>query len=239
MVYQPSRLGKRHPAWRHRPPSLDRRKQEQRRVLSRQREQLRRERQRLAAQGRSLCLTQGIGLRGEWWKAPLTLPDWLEARLAVWRQLITAVETLLETLTQQVEALAPKERPKGLGPLTLGLLIAELCDWSRFKNRKQIGSYTGLCGGVSSSGQSHCDLSITKAGNARVRWALIELAWRMVLYQPQCKAVQRWRHLLLNPKAATRQKKRALVALARQLAVDIWRWQTGKATPEQLGWVMV
>ena len=28
------------------------------------------------------------------------------------------------------------------------MLIAELCDWSRFKNRKQIGSYTGLCGGV-------------------------------------------------------------------------------------------
>ena len=91
----------------------------------------------------------------------------------------------------------------------------------------------------SSSGQSHCDLSITKAGNARVRWALIELAWRMVLYQPQSKAVQRWGHLLLNPKAATRQKKRALVALARQLAVDLWRWQTGKVTPEQLGWVMV
>ena len=213
--------------------------EEQRRALSRQREQLRRERQRLAAQGRSLCLTQGIRLRGEWWKAQLTLPDWLEPRLAVWRQLIHAVEDLLEALTKQVEALAPKERPKGLGPLTLGMLIAELCDWSRFKNRKQIGSYTGLCGGVSSSGQSHCDLSITKAGNARVRWALIELAWRMVLYQPQSKAVQRWRHVLLNPKAAARQKKRALVALARQLAVDLWRWQTGKVTPEQLGWVMV
>ena len=61
--------------------------EEQRRALSRQREQLRRERQRLAAQGRSLCLTQGIRLRGEWWKAPLTLPDWLEERLAIWRQL--------------------------------------------------------------------------------------------------------------------------------------------------------
>jgi len=115
MVYQPSRLGKRHPAWRHRPPSLDRRKQEQRGSFPASANSLRRERQRLAAQGRSLCLTQGIGLRGEWWKAPLTLPDWLEARLAVWRQLITAVETPLETLTQQVEALAPKERPKGLG----------------------------------------------------------------------------------------------------------------------------
>ena len=213
--------------------------EEQRRALSRQREQLRRERQRLAAQGRSLCLTQGIRLRGEWWKAPLNLPDWLAARLDIWRQLINTVEALLEALTKPVEALAPKERPKGLGPLTLGMLIAELCDWSRFKNRKQIGSYTGLCGGVSSSGQSHCDLSITKAGNARVRWTLIELAWRMVLYQPQCRAVQRWRHLLLNPKAAARQKKRALVALARQLAVDLWRWQTGKVTPEQLGWVMV
>jgi transposase len=213
--------------------------EEERRALSRQREQLRRERQRLAAQGRSLCLTQGIRLRGEWWQAPLTLPDWLEGRLNVWRQLIAAVEEQLEVLTKQVEALAPKQRPKGLGPLTLGLLIAELCDWSRFKNRKQVGSYTGLCGGVSSSGPSHCDLSITKAGNARVRWALIELAWRMVLYQPQCKAVQRWHHLLLNPKAAGRQKKRALVALARQLAVDIWRWQTGRVTPQQLGWVMV
>jgi transposase len=213
--------------------------EEQRRALSRQREQLRRERQRLAAQGRSLCLTQGIRLRGSWWKVQLTLPDWLAQRLSVWRQLIVAVEGQLAALTQQVEALAPKSRPKGLGPLTLGMLSAELCDWSRFRNRKQIGSYTGLCGGVSSSGQSHCDLSITKAGNARVRWLLVELAWRMVLYQPQCRAVQRWRHVLLNPQAALRQRKRALIALARQLAVDIWRWQTGKVTPEQLGWVMV
>ena len=44
---------------------------------------------------------------------------------------------------------------------------------------------------------------------------------------------------LLNPQAALRQRKRALIALARQLAVDLWRWQTGKVTPEQLGWVMV
>jgi transposase len=213
--------------------------EEQRRALSRQREQLRRERQRLAAQGRSLCLTQGYRLRGEWWQAPLSLPQWLMQRLEVWRQLIQAVETQLEELTKAVEALAPKERPKGLGPLTFGTLLAELCDWTRFKNRKQIGSYTGLCGGVSSSGQSHCDLSITKAGNARVRWALVELAWRMVRFQPQCQAVQRWKHVLLVPQAAARQKKRALVALARQLAVDLWRWQTGKVTPAQLGWVMV
>ena len=166
--------------------------EEQRRGLSRQREQLRRERQRLAAQGRSLCLTQGIRLRGEW--STQKLPSRMVGpRLDVWRKLIAAVEEQLDALTKQVEALAPKVRPKGLGPLTLGMLLAELCNWSRFKNRKQIGSYTGLCGGVSSSGLSHCELSITKAGNARVRWSLVELAWRMVFYQPQSKAVQRWK----------------------------------------------
>ena len=103
--------------------------EEQRRaLLPRQREQLRRERQRLAAQGRSLCLTQGIRLRGEWWSQTLTLPEWMTPRLDVWRKLIAAVEEQLDVLTKQVEALAPKERPKGLGPLTLGILLAELCD---------------------------------------------------------------------------------------------------------------
>ena len=43
-------------------------------------------------------------------------------RMSVWRQLIVAVEGQLAALTKQVEALAPKERPKGLGPLTLGML---------------------------------------------------------------------------------------------------------------------
>jgi len=94
--------------------------EEQRRALSRQREQLRRERQRLAAQGRSLALTQGLRLRGEWWSQPLALPEWLRPRLEVWRKLIAAVQEQLDVLTQQVEALAPTVRPKGAGPLTLG-----------------------------------------------------------------------------------------------------------------------
>ena len=148
--------------------------------------------QRLAAQGRSLALTQGYRLRGEWWCAALTLPDWLQQRLEVWRQLILAVEEQLDCLTKQVEALAPKERPKGLGPLTLATLIAELCDWNRFKNGKQIGSYTGLCGGVSQFGAKPLrPVHHQGRQRARVRWALIELAWRMVRFQSQCKAVQR------------------------------------------------
>jgi transposase len=94
--------------------------EEQRRALFRQREQLRRERQRLAAQGRSLCLTQGIRLRGEWWKAQLTLPDWLEPRLAVWRQLIHAVEALLEALTKQVRGAGSQGTAQGSGSAHVG-----------------------------------------------------------------------------------------------------------------------
>jgi transposase len=47
-----------------------------------------------------------------------------------------------------------------------------------------------------------------------------------------------WKSVLLNPKAHARARKRAIIAFARQLFIDLWRWQTGRRTPEQLGWVM-
>ena len=110
--------------------------------------------------------------------------------------------------------------------------------WESFKKARQVGGYTGLCGGVSSSGPHHLDLSITKTGNSRFRRLLIELAWRMVIYQPDYGPVKKARAILLGARTHARRKKQLIVALARQLAVDLWRWQTGQVTPEQLGWVM-
>ena len=166
------------------------------------------------------------------------MPAWLIERLTIFRTVLLTLDEQLTALTQSVVAQAPKARPLGLGPLTLVSATNEVADWNRFHNRKQVGSLTGLCGGVSSSGQSHLDLSITKHGNARLRYLLIELAWRMVRFQPQCRAVQKWKHILLGPGTHGRKRKQAIVALARQLAVDLWRWQTGRVTPEQLGWKM-
>jgi transposase len=102
-----------------------------------------------------------------------------------------------------------------------------------------VGSYSGLTGGVSGSGEQSADLSITKAGNRRLSVALIECAWRLVLSQPDYWLVQKWKPVLLNAKVAKSRRKRAIVAFARQLLVDLWQWKTGQVTPQRLGWAMV
>jgi transposase len=218
--------------------------EEQKRAHKRQRQQLREQRLSLAAQGRSLMLLHGRRESNHWWKADRwkrlepELAQWLVERLKVFRDLILAVHQAVRQLTRELEVQAPKVLPKGMGRLTYHAVETEVAAWERFQNRRQVGSYAGLCGGVSASGQSSADLSITKAGNRRLRTDLVELAWRLLLYQPKYYLVKKWKPVLLNPKAHARARKRAIIAFARQLLIDLWRWQTGRRTPEQLGWVM-
>src|SRR5262249_49589883 len=218
--------------------------EEQRRQQSRQRQQMVAHCLSLAAQGRSLLLSQGWRESNHWWKKSrweelaLRLPEWIYTALESYRRLILAVNQEVKSLTQKITAVAPMERPVGMGGLTFEQIKREVCNWGRFKNRKQPGSYTGLCGGLAASGEGVIDLPITKVGNVRLRVLLIELAWRMVRYQPQSKLIQKWAKVLLNPQAHRRARKRAIVAVARELLVQLWRWQTGRVTPEQLGWWM-
>lgn len=219
--------------------------EEQRRIESRQREQLRREVTRVAAQGRSLLLSQGHREKKGWWEERrweglrVRLPVWLVERLEVFRRVLATLTEELHTATAALEEAAPAVRPKGLGGLTYELVEREIGDWTRFTNRRQVGSYTGLCGGVSGSGPTTHLLPITKHGNARLRTALIELAWRLVVWQRQCKLVQKWWPVLGHPKASKAARKKAIVAMARQMAVDLWRWRTGRASADTLGWTML
>lgn len=219
--------------------------QEQKRIQSRQREQFKRAVKRVAAQGTSLMLSQGCRAPKGWWEetrwASLKgiLPAWLVERLEAFRRVLASLTQELASATAALEAAAPAYRPKGLGGLTYETVEREVIDWDRFKNRREMGSYTGLCGGVSASGQSHFLLPITKHGNVRLRTALVELAWRMLIWQPQSKLVQKWWPVLGAPRATKAARKKAIVAMARQLAIDLWRWRRGKVSPEQLGWVMV
>jgi transposase len=214
--------------------------QEQKRALSRQREQLRRHRLSLAAQGRMLLLGQGYRESNHWWKSQrwekleTALPPWLCAQLQRFIHLIEAVDKETRQLGRQIEQGAPSGLPVGVGKLTQQIISGQIKDWNHFGNRRQVGSYAGLTRGISASGEQSADLSITKAGNRR----LSECAWRLVHYQPKYWLVKKWAPVLLDRKAHTRRRKQAIIAFARQLLIDLWKWKTGRATPEALGWTM-
>ena len=169
------------------------------------------------------------------WPKLAALDPWVLGVLAQLRELIVAFEAQLAALEAELKArLQTQIKPKGLGDLTLVTLDGEVCDWHRFSNRKQIGSYTGCCPGEHSSGNQRRVGSIDRLGNGRVRALLVEAVWRFLQWQPNWKAAVKMKTKL---GAGTAMKKKTVIALARQLAVDLWRWRTGRCTLAELGWI--
>jgi transposase len=218
--------------------------EERERHVHRQREALVRARTKLQAQGRALLVTHALPAPAHWWR-PQTwgrftrlLPAWLVARLEVFRPVLTVLDTQIAALSQELEAAAPKDLPTGLGKLTSVSLAREVCDWRRFANRRQVASYTGLCPGEHSSGDKRVQGHVTKHGNPRLRAALVELAWRLVRFQPAYPPVAKRLAILAKGARATgAQRKKAIVAVARHLAIDLWRLHTGQCGAQQLGFV--
>lgn len=222
--------------------------EEQRRAWPRQRKQLQGQRLSLASQGRALVLSQGVAVDNQWWQQAKwkrhqqTLAAWLITHLEVFRRIILAVDEQIDLIDKKILAgrkARAEAKPKYAGDTSLEVIETEVCDWKRFSSWRKAGSYCGLTGGVSASGQAHRDLSITKRGNRRLRTALIEMAWRLALHQPDYWLTRKWAPIL-NPKAKAhrRCRKKAIVAYARALFVDLWKWKTGRITAEQLGWQM-
>jgi transposase len=233
-----------------RPPSLE---QEMSRRQARERNTYRKERQRWLGRGRSLLHTLGVARPGRWWEPDrheqlLThlqerygqaVADQADRELNHYLEFVHLATAKLEELTAALrKASTEKKLPrlKGIGPLSSELLDREMGDWNRFANRRQVASYTGLCPGEDSSGDSRVALSIDKHGNPRVRAVLVELAWLLPRYQPDYKPLARWKWVF-DPasKAPASMRKKAVIALSRRLAVDLWRIRTGRATPPDLG----
>lgn len=217
--------------------------EERARAEHRQRQQLVRHRNRLQAQGRALVVNAGLcAPPPHWWRERAwrglskVLPGWVCGQLAVLRPLLAPLDEQIAALGRRIESAAPAQIPHGLGRLTTVMLTREVCDWHRFHNRRQVSSYTGLCPGEHSSGGKRIQGSVTKHGNPRLRAALVELAWRLVRFQPQYPPVAK-RLLILGKgaRATGAARKKAIVAVARQLAVDLWRLHTGRCTATQLG----
>ncbi|MBE7493931.1 MAG: IS110 family transposase [Verrucomicrobiaceae bacterium] len=216
--------------------------EEQRRHVSRQREQLVRHRSKMQAQGRCLLVNHGLPAPAHWWMEQTwsrlikLLPGWIVPMLEVTRPVLLSLHAQILALSARLEAAAPREAPRGLGKLTTTILGNEVCDWKRFNNRREVSSYTGLCPGEHSSGGKRKQGHVTKHGNPRLRAALVECAWRLVRFQPQYPPVRKRMHLLGKGARATgAARKKAIVTVARHLAVDLWRIHTGQCSAAKLG----
>ena len=174
--------------------------EEQKRAIHRQREQLVKARKRLEAQGRSLIVNHGIEPVNKWWKrrtfAALQVPAWMKELLQNTQPILLVLEEKIRALTVQLQEAAISRQPRGLGLLSSVVIDREIGNWDRFKNRRRVSSYTGLCPGEYSSGNTRVQSCVTKHGNPRLRAALVETAWRLVRFQPEYRAVKKWRHLL-------------------------------------------
>jgi len=215
--------------------------QEPRRSLVRQRGALLKERNRCVYRGHGMMLAQGVRAPSGWWKPLLwlkvapTLPQWLCAQVEIWQNKALSFQKELKVMDLKVRKLSEgKLIPKGLGALTAAVLESEVLDWSRFKNRRQVGSYTGLCPSEHSSDGKRRQGSVNKHGNPKVRHQLVEAIWRLEQWQPEYPPIQK-----LKEQSGTRSRKRAAVAAARRLAVDLWRIETGQCSAQKLGLQLV
>ena len=226
-----------------RPIRIPNRAEQQRREPGRQREFWKRELRRLENHGRALRIehehqTLDAGWAGprKWKQISPQCSDFVRGQLEPVVAQIRACKAQMDRLTTGIQARVAQEKlPKGLGALTVSLLDGEMCDWNRFPHRKAIGSYTGCCPSEHSSGGVQRFGHIDRHGNKHVRVLLVEAVWRLLKYQPGWHARQKFLQKLLHGASL---KKKMAVALARQLAIDLWRWRTGRATAAELGWTL-
>jgi transposase len=118
---------------------------------------------------------------------------------------------------------------RGIGAQTATVLVRE--GFVRtFRSAKALGSYAGLVGTPFASGGIEREQGITKAGNRRLRTAVVELAWLWLRYQPGSGLAAWFRQRL--GEAGGRMRKVLVVALARKLLVALWRFATQDLVPE-------
>jgi transposase len=135
--------------------------------------------------------------------------------------------TLAQMAKERYPETALLERIVGVGPLTALAFILTIEDPSRFARSRAVGAYLGLTSRQDQSGELKPELPITKAGDAHLRWLLVQCAHYILgPFGADCD-LRRW-GLRLAGEGSTQRKKRAVTAVARKLAVLLHHlWRTG------------
>ena len=114
--------------------------------------------------------------------------------------------------------------------MTAWTLVREVFGWRRIKNRRELAGLVGLDPTPYQSGDTHRERGISKAGNSRVRWTMVELAWRWLRHQPN-SALSLWYQRRFGCGNA-RSRKVGIVALARELLIALWKYLEHGEVPE-------
>jgi transposase len=140
-------------------------------------------------------------------------------------------ETILQTSqAPEIEQIRNLMKLKSIGINTAWITVMEFFRWREFRNRRQVGALAGLVPTRQQSGDSDHQRGISKAGNRFVRGIIIEIAWGWVRFQPDSK-LTRWFQKNYG-KASKSQKRIGIVAVARRLLIDLWKYLETGEVPE-------
>lgn len=222
-----------------RPVAIPTETQEADRQLPRLRDQVMRKVRRVKQQIKSFLLQHGIaepaGLKhfaaaGVEALGRLGLREELQFCLDELVSELREVQARLRRVNRQIDRLAATPRHEAavailqshpaVGPITAMTFRTELHHADRFQNAAQVGRYVGLAPQVRQSGATRRDGPITKTGRGHLRAILIQAAWRWVANAPPAREV--YLRLLHN----TGIPQKAIVGVARRLAVCLWRMLT-------------
>jgi transposase len=129
-----------------------------------------------------------------------------------------------------LEKVRKLQRLMGIGMGSSWLFVMELFGWRQFRNRREVAGAVGLTPTPYDSGDSKREQGISRSGNRRIRKLLIEIAWAWLRFQPNSK-LSRWYNERFA-KAGKRMRRIGIVALARRLVIDLWRYLESGIEPE-------
>lgn len=139
-------------------------------------------------------------------------------------------ELLKSSRTDDVERVRQLMLLDGIGEKSAWVFVTEFFGWRRFNNRKEVGGLAGVTPTNFQSGGTSHDQGISKAGNRHVRHMAIQVAWAWLRHQPD-SALSRWYNRKYGAGSSSL-RKIGIVALARRLLIELWRYLETGAIPE-------
>jgi len=223
---------------------------EDQRLLPREREILLQDLGRVRNQIESVLFTQGYrdvpktarGLKA-WLAQPRELGPQLRERLGPQFPRLALLEAQFQAVAKVMALQVRQEQSAGIvavartlmqltgiGLIGAWVLASEIFGWRQFRNRREVGAVLGMTPTPYSSGQDEREQGISKARNQRARAMLVELAWLWLRYQPD-SALTLWFKTRFSG-GGKRLRRIGIVALARRLAIALWRYAAQGIVPE-------